>query len=65
MNVNNGRKLLAATALLGLGLALTACAGNPGGELWGVDYAKGVQLPPSDFPGPNNNPPPMPPKTTS
>ena len=64
MNSTNGRKILAACALLGLGLALGACGGNhPGGELWGVDYAKGVQLPPSEFPGPNNNPPPMPPKT--
>ena len=38
---------------------------GPGGELWGVDYSKGVQLPPSEFPGPNNNPPPMPPKPAS
>ncbi|MFL5332531.1 MAG: hypothetical protein ACJ8H8_05000 [Geminicoccaceae bacterium] len=65
MNLNTGRKILAASALLGLGLALGACSDNAGGPLWGVDYAKGVQLPPSDFPGPNNNPPPMPPKTAS
>ena len=65
MKLITGRKILAASALLGLGLALSACEGNPGGPLWGVDYAKGVQLPPSEFPGPNNNPPPMPPKTAS
>ena len=64
MNSTNGRKILAACALLGLGLALGACGGShAGGELWGVDYSKGVQLPPSEFPGPNNNPPPMPPNT--
>ena len=64
MNSTNGRKILAACALLGLGLALGACGGgHAGGELWGVDYSKGVQLPPSEFPGPNNNPPPMTPKT--
>jgi hypothetical protein len=62
MNSTIGRKALAACALLGLGLALAACSDYTG-EIWNVDYAKGVQLPPSEFPGPNNNPPPMPPKT--
>lgn len=65
MNSTNGRKLLAASALLGLGLALGACSSTPGGPLWGIDYSKGVQLPPSEFPGPNNNPPPLPPPKTA
>jgi hypothetical protein len=59
MNSTTGRRLLAACALLGLGLALGACATAPGAPLWGVDMSKGVQLPPSEFPGPNNNPPPL------
>ena len=63
MNSTSGRKILAACALLGLGLALGACGTPPGGELWGVDYSRGMQLPPSEYPGPNNNPPPMPAKT--
>jgi hypothetical protein len=63
MNSTTSRKILAACALFGLGLALGACASQAGGPLWGVDYSTGVQLPPSEFPGPNNNPPPMPPKT--
>lgn len=65
MNLNTGRKILAVMALLGSGLALSACGDHAGGPLWGVDYAKGVQLPPSEFPGPNNNPPPLPPKAAS
>jgi hypothetical protein len=66
MNSTHGRKLLAACALLGLGLTLGACGGHTtDGALWGVDMSKGVQLPPSEFPGPNNNPPPLPPETAS
>jgi hypothetical protein len=64
MTSTGSRKILAAVALLGLGLALGACSSSAGGPLWGVDYARGVQLPPSEFPGPNNNPPPLPPQTT-
>ena len=56
-----GRNTLLVATLVSLAFALSACGGHAGGELWGVDYSKGVQLPPSDFPGPNNNPPPMPP----
>ena len=56
-----GRNTLLVATLVSLAFALSACGGHAGGELWGVDYGKGVQLPPSDFPGPNNNPPPMPP----
>jgi hypothetical protein len=55
-----GRTTLLLAAMVSLAFALSACASSePGGELWGVDYSKGVMLPPSDFPGPNNNPPPM------
>ena len=58
-----GRNSLVVLAMLSLGVALSACGSDDRGELWGVDYSKGVQLPPSEFPGPNNNPPPMTPKT--
>ena len=57
------RTALVFVTLLGVAFALTACGSNYTGEIWGVDYSKGVQLPPSEFPGPNNNPPPMTPKT--
>ena len=58
-----GRNSLVVLAMLSLGVALSACGSDYRGEIWGVDYSKGVQLPPSEFPGPNNNPPPMTPKT--
>jgi hypothetical protein len=65
MKSTTGRKILAASALLGLGVALGACSTPSGGRVWGVDYSRGVQLPPSEFPGPNNNPPPLPPAKTA
>jgi hypothetical protein len=51
------RAILTLSALFCLAFALAGCSDHRG-EIWGVDYSKGVQLPPSDYPGPNNNPPP-------
>ena len=60
MNSTIGRRSLVVLAMLSLSVALSACGGSDSrGEIWGVDYSKGVQLPPSNYPGPNNNPPPM------
>ncbi|MEK0082551.1 hypothetical protein [Benzoatithermus flavus] len=57
MTASFGRKTAAVAMLLGLGPALTGCGGDSR-DLWGVDKSKTVQLPPSDYPAPDNNPPP-------
>jgi hypothetical protein len=56
MKESFGRKAAAAAMLLGLGLVLTGCGGGSG-DLFNVDRSKTVQLPPSDYPAPDNNPP--------
>jgi hypothetical protein len=56
MTPSFGRKALAVAVLLGAGLTLAACGGGSG-DLWNVDRSKTVQLPPSAFPAPDNNPP--------
>ena len=74
MNVTFGRKVLAAVAVVGASLSLGACSSMdkeadkmmsmgstaPSNGLWGVSMAKGVELPPSAFPGPDGNPPALP-----
>jgi hypothetical protein len=57
MSFVSGRNGLILAALLSLTFGLAACSEYKG-EIWNVDYSKGVQLPPSEFPDPNNNPPP-------
>ena len=57
MSFVSGRNVLILAALLSLAFALAACSDYKG-EIWNVDYSKGVQLPPSEYPGPSNNPPP-------
>ena len=39
-------------AMLSISVALSACGSDYRGEIWGVDYSKGVQLPPSKYPVP-------------
>jgi hypothetical protein len=46
-----GRHSLVVLAMLSFGAALSACS-DYRGEIWGVDYSKGVQLPPSEYPVP-------------
>lgn len=63
MTVSFGRKAVAGAMLLGLTLALAGCGGGSG-DIWNVDRSRTVQLPPSDFPAPDNNPPPRAAPTT-
>lgn len=62
MRFVSDRAIAITAAMVGLGMALSACSLPPGAPMPGVSYETGVKLPPSQFPGPNNNPPPLPAK---